>query len=125
MEGNPWVRPELGTEQTPQIAALMLQNQTAFSQRGGVVRQSADGKPGEQTEDAVQQSYQSSGGKSPPRLRGNGELGYEPVGSWLRVGQNAVEEMLELLGEEAIEKEVRHDQIVAAGGLPHQGIGVM
>ncbi len=41
------------------------------------------------------------------------------------MGQDRIEKSLQLVREKAVEKEVRDDQVVGAGGIPRQGIGMM
>ena len=41
------------------------------------------------------------------------------------MGKDTIEELLQLMRKEAVEEEVRDDQIVAAGGIPLESIGVM
>ncbi len=41
------------------------------------------------------------------------------------MGKDRIEELLQLVREKAIEKEVRDDQVVGASGIPRQGIGMM
>ena len=41
------------------------------------------------------------------------------------MGQDRIEQLLQLVGEKAVEEEVRDDQVVGARGIPGQRIGVM
>ena len=58
-------------------------------------------------------------------IAGNGELRDHPLRARTKVGKNAIEELLQLVREKAVEEEVGNDQVVASAGIPFERIGVM
>ena len=53
----------------------------------------------------------------------NSEITHCAAGA--KMGKHTIEELLQLMREKAVEKEVGNNQIVASGGIPLESIGVM
>ena len=103
----------------------MTGHKAAAQQQRGVIRQGADRKAGEKTEGAIEQPDDATGEISGKRIPGNGELRDHPLRARAKMRKHRIEELLQLMRIEAVEKEVGNDQIIASGGVPLESIGVM
>ena len=115
----------MGAEEPSQITAVLTKHEAMAAKRGSVIRQGPHGKPGKHTEGAIEQADEPLGEISCEGILGNGELRDHPLRSGANMRKNAIEELLQLMREEAIEKEMGNNQIIASGGNPFESISVM
>ena len=115
----------MGAEEPSQITAVLTRHEAIAEQRGSVIRQGAHRKPCKHTEGAIEQADEPLGEISCEGIPGNGELRDHPLRSGANMGKNTIEELLQLMREEAIEKEVGNNQIIASAGAPFENISVV
>ena len=120
-----WIElPEFADEETAEEGFAVAEGQAGAGEDGGVVGERVGAESGDEAEGEVERGDQQpgrDGGKS----GGNGEFGDEPKGVGSEAGTDGMGEREDLVGWEAVEEEVRNDEVVSTGGDQAEGIGFM
>ena len=115
--------PEFCGEDAGEAVMLSDSSEAGLGERRGVVGEMGGAEAGEETEGEVEAADEECCGET-HGAGGDAEVGDEPEGSWAERGSDAGDEGFEFGLGEAVEEEVRHDEVVGAFEREGESVGV-